>query len=182
VAAYYLMVGAAVMVLYRIDPNLPGLFEPGVIPDGLDPAAAAPRTSGRAALDAFVAMLAAFVLSLPVAWIYLLTRRKRGYRQSLIQTAIILPIVVAGVVILVKSSIALAFSLGGIVGAIGALRRAGLARSASARPGGDRAGAGIRPAPPRQLSGRAGQSDRADRAGNLHAPPRGSRASRSASR
>jgi len=55
---------------------------------------------------------------LPVAWVYIYTRRKRGYRQSVVQTLVLLPIVAAGVVILVKSSIALAFSLGGIVGAI----------------------------------------------------------------
>ena len=64
------------------------------------------------------AMAAAMLLSLPVAWIYQLTRAKRGYQQSVVQMMIILPLVVAGVVILVKSSLALAFSLGGIVAAV----------------------------------------------------------------
>ena len=64
------------------------------------------------------AMAAAMLLSLPVAWIYQLTRAKRGYQQSVVQMMIILPLVVAGVVILVKSSVALAFSLGGIVAAV----------------------------------------------------------------
>jgi hypothetical protein len=60
----------------------------------------------------------AFLLMLPVSWIYILTRQKKGFRQSVVQTLIILPIVVAGVVLLVKNSIALAFSLGGIVAAV----------------------------------------------------------------
>ena len=55
---------------------------------------------------------------LPVAWIYIMTRRRKGFRQSVVQTLVILPIVVAGVVFMVKNSLALAFSLGGIVAAV----------------------------------------------------------------
>jgi hypothetical protein len=65
-----------------------------------------------------VAMLAAVLLSVPVAWVYLLTRAKRGYQQSVVQLLIILPTVVAGIVLLVKFSLALAFSLAGIVAAV----------------------------------------------------------------
>jgi hypothetical protein len=65
-----------------------------------------------------VAMLAAVLLSLPVAWVYLLTRAKRGYQQSVVQLLIVLPTVVAGIVLLVKYSVALAFSLAGIVAAV----------------------------------------------------------------
>lgn len=70
------------------------------------------------AISVAVAMTAAILLSLPVAWIYQLTRAKKGYQQSVVQLMIILPLVVAGVVILVKNSLALAFSLGGIVAAV----------------------------------------------------------------
>src|SRR4051812_2398372 len=70
------------------------------------------------ALTVAVAMLAAVLLSLPVAWVYQLTRAKRGYQQSVVQLLIILPLVVSGVVILVKDSLALAFSLAGIVAAV----------------------------------------------------------------
>jgi hypothetical protein len=65
-----------------------------------------------------VAMLASVLLALPVAWVYLLTRAKQGYQQSVVQLLIILPAVVAGVVLLVKFSLALAFSLAGIVAAV----------------------------------------------------------------
>jgi hypothetical protein len=80
-------------------------------------AASTLNESGRSEAVA-AAMLAAILLSLPVAWIYQLTRAKRGYQQSVVQLMIILPLVVAGVVILVKNSLALAFSLGGIVAAV----------------------------------------------------------------
>lgn len=67
---------------------------------------------------ATVAMVAAGLLALPVAWLYTITRQKRGYRQSMVQSLILLPVVVAGVVVLVKFSLALAFSLAGIVAAV----------------------------------------------------------------
>jgi hypothetical protein len=70
------------------------------------------------ALTVGVAMAAAALLSLPVAWIYLLTRAKRGYQQSVVQLLVVLPTVVAGIVLLVKYSLALAFSLAGIVAAV----------------------------------------------------------------
>ena len=65
-----------------------------------------------------VAMIASILLALPVAWVYLLTRAKRGYQQSVVQLLIILPLVVSGIVLLVKYSITLAFSLAGIVAAV----------------------------------------------------------------
>ncbi|MBL0940465.1 MAG: DUF4956 domain-containing protein [Gemmatimonadaceae bacterium] len=70
------------------------------------------------ALTVAVAMLAAALLSLPVAWVYLLTRAKRGYQQSVVQLLVVLPTVVSGIVLLVKYSLALAFSLAGIVAAV----------------------------------------------------------------
>jgi hypothetical protein len=77
-----------------------------------------PPTQGTLALTVIMAMLAAAALAVPVAWIYTLTRSKRGYQQSLVQLLVVLPVVIAGVVVLIKYSIALAFSLGGIVAAV----------------------------------------------------------------
>ncbi|HEY4955565.1 MAG TPA: DUF4956 domain-containing protein [Gemmatimonadaceae bacterium] len=71
-----------------------------------------------AAPTVILAMLGALLLSIPVAWVYLATRAKRGYQQSVVQLLIILPIVVAGIVVLVRDSLALAFSLAGIVAAV----------------------------------------------------------------
>jgi hypothetical protein len=71
---------------------------------------------GRGAL-AFVAMTWALLVVLPVAWVLMQTRRLR-YDPSLVHTLIVLPIVVAGVVLVVKNSLALAFALAGIVAGV----------------------------------------------------------------
>lgn len=71
---------------------------------------------GRFALATFT-ILGAILLALPVAGIYMHTRRLR-YDPSLVQTMIMLPIVVAGVVLVVKNSLALAFALAGIVAGV----------------------------------------------------------------
>lgn len=71
---------------------------------------------GRLWLTLFT-VLGAVALALPVAAIYMHTRRLR-YDPSLVQTIIVLPIVVAGVVLVVKNSLALAFALAGIVAGV----------------------------------------------------------------
>lgn len=71
---------------------------------------------GRGIL-ALVAMSWALAVALPVAWVLMRTRRLR-YDPSLVHTIIVLPIVVAGVVLVVKNSLALAFALAGIVAGV----------------------------------------------------------------
>ena len=70
------------------------------------------------ALSTSLAVVTALLLTLPVAWIYTHTRRKKGFQQTMVQTFLILPVVVAGIVMMVKHSVALAFSLGAIVAAV----------------------------------------------------------------
>ena len=72
------------------------------------------RTPGAAA----VAMLGGLALICPVAWLYMRTKPKIRYDASLVQTVIVLPVVIAGVVLIVRDSVALAFSLAGIVAAV----------------------------------------------------------------
>ena len=43
-----------------------------------------------------MAMLASALLALPIAWVYTLTRARRGYQQSVVQLLIILPVAVDG--------------------------------------------------------------------------------------
>lgn len=74
--------------------------------------------SSPSALPTLIAMASAFLFALPVAWIYILTREKKGYSQSVVQSLLVLPIVIAGIVVLVKHSLPLAFSLAGIVAAV----------------------------------------------------------------
>lgn len=71
-----------------------------------------------ALLMSFIAAMAALLLSLPLSWVYMFTRQKKGYSQSVVHTLVLLPIVVAMVAALVRSSVALAFSLAGIVAAV----------------------------------------------------------------
>ena len=65
-----------------------------------------------------ISAMAAMVFCLPVSWTYMFTRQKKGYSQSVVHTLILLPVVVAMVATLVRSSVALAFSLAGIVAAV----------------------------------------------------------------
>jgi hypothetical protein len=65
-----------------------------------------------------VALISALLLSLPVSWVYMGIRNDDEYDQSLINTIIVLPMVVTGIVIIVQNSLALAFSLAGIAGAV----------------------------------------------------------------
>jgi hypothetical protein len=64
------------------------------------------------------ASLGAAVLIVPVSWAYFITSRSKEVDQSFVQTIIILPIVVTGISMIVMNSIALAFSLAGIVAAV----------------------------------------------------------------
>ncbi len=65
-----------------------------------------------------IASLGAAILIVPVSWIYFITSRTKKVDQSFVQTIIIMPIVVAGISMIVQDSLALAFSLAGIVAAV----------------------------------------------------------------
>ena len=75
-------------------------------------------TQAQWALVTLLSMATALLLVLPVAWVYMLTKQRSGYDQSVVQTVIILPMTVASTVILVQNSLALAFTLAAIVAAV----------------------------------------------------------------
>lgn len=125
--AYYAVLALVVLVLWYINPNMQGIFTM----ERFSEAVATGRTALREDTGSFVniapatmafetvmAMLGAVLMMIPVAWVYILTRARRGFNQSTVQTLIFLPIVVAGLILLVRSSLALAFGLGGVVGAV----------------------------------------------------------------
>jgi len=129
VVAYYAITGTVAWLLREYTPTAWGVLGGGgdelsAFVSGAPSRSAAAEAAAAAAnahpvaLTAIVAMVTAFATSLPVAWIYTLTRNKKGYQQSVVQTLIILPFVIAGIVVLIKTSVALAFSLGGIVAAV----------------------------------------------------------------
>jgi hypothetical protein len=134
VLAYYLLLFGAAFAIWRTSPRGAMPWTVGSIdeitgtaasfleqagPGGAVPAEVPAAVAGRSpAVDVAIAMISAALLMLPVAWLYIMTRKKKGYTQSVVQTLVILPVVVAGVVVLVKESLALAFSLAGIVAAV----------------------------------------------------------------
>jgi len=70
------------------------------------------------AVATVISLLGALALMIPVAWVYLLTKQRRGYDESVVQSMLILPIAVAGMVFIVKYYLGLAFALAGIVAAV----------------------------------------------------------------
>jgi len=87
-------------------PALPEVTGPAQL---LDPARSVPVV---------LSLLLALLVVLPVVWTYLWTRPRRRYAQSFAHALMVLPIAITLVVFLVKGSLALAFSLAGIVAAV----------------------------------------------------------------
>ena len=127
VVAYYVILFGVTALFIELVPGAGELFSGGLQPSVVDTQTGLPdlmsqgplfQTRVGLPLSEVFGMAAAFALMLPVTWIYVMTRKRKGFRQSIVQTLMILPIVVAGVVFMVKNSLALAFSLGGIVAAV----------------------------------------------------------------
>ena len=106
---------------------IPGLFEEYEMAEQIDSAALSSRQFDQPTPDAgltqmFVpvsmALLFSFLFALPVTWVYRWTRPRKKYSQAFAQTLLVVPIAIALVVFLVKDSVALAFSLAGIVAAV----------------------------------------------------------------
>lgn len=64
------------------------------------------------------AMTCTLLLMIPVSWVYKSIHDSSVYDHSLDETTMVLPAVVAGIVIVVQHSLALAFSLAGIVAGV----------------------------------------------------------------
>ncbi len=123
--AYYAVAVGLAAILARYGPAVRDAFvAPIVLPAVQEvpelagaPAGAALSPTPHRALTTALVIIGTLALVLPVAWVYRYTRGLRTDR-SLIQSMIVLPLVVAGIVIVVKNSLALAFSLAGIVAAV----------------------------------------------------------------
>lgn len=80
--------------------------------------AAAPMASGSVLIMALIGSVTALLLAVPISWTYMFTKQKKGYQQATVQSLILLPVVVALVAAVVQNSVALAFSLAGVVAAV----------------------------------------------------------------
>jgi uncharacterized protein DUF4956 len=126
--AYYALLAGLVAGLYQIRPDLQGVFSTEQFQATMtdvkkgDVLANAGQQIDLAptdvAIDSVIMMLGGVLLMVPVAWVFILTRSRKGFNQSTVQTLIFLPVVVAGVLMLVQHNVALAFGLGGVVGAV----------------------------------------------------------------
>jgi hypothetical protein len=72
----------------------------------------------QGAMSLFYAMAATLLLMLPVSWVYRSIHTNSVYDHSIDATTLVLPAVVAGIVTVVQHSLALAFSLAGIVAGV----------------------------------------------------------------
>ena len=131
--AYYVLVGGAFAALLYFFPVVRQLFSgerleeltqaPQILEDGLTSGQFAPPVvelpaSVKLAITTSLSLVATLVLMLPVTWVYMSARRTKRHNQAVVETLIILPIVVAAIVLIVRNSLALAFSLAGVVAAV----------------------------------------------------------------
>jgi hypothetical protein len=122
---YYIFAGAVLMLLTAMFPEqaispaaTTGPSAPGEIVDWFRHEVALFQGGAPRWADALVQMFAAVLLVLPIAFVYVRTRTRLKYDHSLVQTVIVLPIVVTAILVVVRDSLALAFSLAGIVAAV----------------------------------------------------------------
>ena len=130
ITIYYLVIGMAIFVALKLWPEVRGYLPVGGVEQLISQPTKNPLEASGAARAAHVAnlgqsifwlvvaIIAAILVSLPVSWVYMAVRSGGEYDQSLVNTIIVLPMVVTGIVIIVQNSLALAFSLAGIAGAV----------------------------------------------------------------
>jgi len=128
--AYYLVITLVVLLAVKLWPDVRGYLPVG----GVQQLISQPSKSALDATDTIraahvgnlgeslfwlsVAIIGAFLAAFPVTWVYMAVRSGEDYDQSLVNTILVLPMVVTGIVIIVQNSLALAFSLAGIAGAV----------------------------------------------------------------
>ena len=128
--AYYVIIGLGLFIALKVWPELRNYLPFGGVEqlithptknplEGSETVSAAHVANfGQSVFWLVVAIVAAILVSLPVSWTYMAVRGGHEYDQSLVNTIIVLPMVVTGIVIIVQHSLALAFSLAGIAGAV----------------------------------------------------------------
>ncbi len=126
VTAYYVLMGFGIWALVVFAPDFAPLLPMG----GIDVSFLTTSTFEEVVSESLVnvatsnmvtlamAILASVLLMIPVTWVYILTHGRKNIEASMVQTIIALPIVVSGIAMVVQNSVALAFSLAGIVAAV----------------------------------------------------------------
>jgi len=127
---YYLAIGVLLFVAVKQWPDLRGYLPIGGVESLIKQPAQNPLEAseairaehvgnlGESLFWLAVAITGALLAALPVTWVYMTVRSGAEYDQSLVNTILLLPMVVTGIVIIVQNSLALAFALAGIAGAV----------------------------------------------------------------
>lgn len=134
VGLYFAALAGAVIAIRRfapgLDPYLPfggvvelsadrvGNMQPESYADMAQVVSQSPAQLGFDALTLAFAITGAVLVMLPISWVYFITTRNKKIDRSFAQTMIVLPVIVAGIATVVQNSLALAFSLAGIVAAV----------------------------------------------------------------
>jgi hypothetical protein len=148
ITGYYAVLGVAFALTLTLAPGLAGDFPIGGLGDFMDSGSASVFELEEALLSAdneeieaivtestrahlargpvwlsesvklIYAMVFTLLLMLPVSWVYRAIHTDSVYDHSIDTTTLILPAVVAGIVTVVQHSLALAFSLAGIVAGV----------------------------------------------------------------
>jgi len=126
---YYVALIVALLILQQVFPNIHDYLPIGAAdelirstqPDllkGTAIGATEVRTTAESLGWLMAAILGALLTALPVSWVYMEIREEHQYDQALDTTIVMMPVVVTGIVVIVQHSLALAFSLAGIAGAV----------------------------------------------------------------
>jgi hypothetical protein len=131
--AYYVLIGGIFAALLYFFPvvrqiasgerleeltQAPQILQDGLTSEQFQTRAQELPSSVNLAITTSLSLITTLLLMLPVTWVYMSARRTKRHNQAVVETLIILPIVVAAVVLIVRNSLALAFSLAGVVAAV----------------------------------------------------------------
>ncbi len=127
----FIYYGALVGVVYFLLSRYPALTQympiggiddlPGANIDSFEPVYTSVERNlltGMAPIRLLLSSIGATLVAVPVSWAYFITSRASRIDQSFLQTIMIMPLLVTGIAMIVLNSIALAFSLAGVVAAV----------------------------------------------------------------
>ena len=131
ISVYYLIVAISAAVLIRVFPGLLSFMpigglaeirsdplltlEQAIVPGG---GPSVSTTWVTEIISLTFAMIITLIAMIPVSWLYKAIHEGHEYDHSIDETALIMPAVIAGVVTVAQHSLALAFSLAGIVAGV----------------------------------------------------------------
>lgn len=125
--AYFLGLAALGAILVAFVPPLAAIITGGGMPHAAEGAGlrdllvdTAPARGDFLMFDLrmLVVMAGTLLITIPFSWGYMSVRERVGYEQSVVQTLVVLPVVVAAIMMVIQNSLALAFALGGVAAAV----------------------------------------------------------------